>query len=304
MADEEKQSSPHVPVLVEEVLHFLALAPGNVVLDATVGGGGHAIELLRRILPSGVLLGMDRDREILPFARRALRAVGGEFHLAWAVFSELPSVVERWGARGRLDAALFDLGVSSLQLETARRGFSFERDGPLDLRMGRGAPESASELLARVSQEELERILREYGEEPRASGIAAAVVQERRRRPILRTRHLVEIVERVVSRRPRRIHPATLTFQGLRIAVNREAEELEAGVTAALGELRPGGRIAVISFHSLEDRWVKRAFREGARSGALLEVTRGAVQPTADEIRRNRRSRSARLRVAEKRMGS
>jgi 16S rRNA (cytosine1402-N4)-methyltransferase len=301
LAHDDRESSLHVPVLLEEVLRLLDPKPGAIVVDATVGAGGHAAELLRRVRPGGVLFGLDRDREILPFARRRLRAVGGEFHLARAVFSELPTILQRWGARKQLDIALFDLGFSSLQVDSARRGFSFERDAPLDLRMGKGAEESARELLARVSEEELERILRVNADERYARRIAAVVVRERRRRPILRTRHLVELIERAVPRRPARIHPATKTFQALRIEVNREKEELEAGVTAAASELRTGGRLGVISFHSLEDRFVKRFFRDGVRRGELSDVSGGAVRPSEGEVRRNRRARSARLRVVAKR---
>jgi 16S rRNA (cytosine1402-N4)-methyltransferase len=271
-----------------------------VVLDASCGAGGHASELLARIRPGGFLVGTDRDAEILPHAKRRLEAIGGEFHLECALFTETPDVLARRGLAGALDRALFDAGASSYQLDTPRRGFSFDRDGPLDLRMGRGCTQTAAEFLARASRDELEAVLRERGEEPFAKRIADAVVRERAKRPVLRTRHLVEIIERAVPKRTWRIHPASRCFLALRSKINFETEELEAGLEGVMGELRPGGRIGVVGFQSLEDRIVKRAFQAGVRSGVLRDVTGGAVGPTPDEVRRNRRSRSAKLRVAEK----
>jgi len=292
--------SPHVPVLAGEILRHARVRPGGRVVDATVGAGGHAARLLQAVRPDGLLVGCDRDRAILPFARRRLEAVGGRFHLVWSCLSELPDVLVRFDLRGRCDFVLFDLGVSSLQLDDSRRGFSFDRDGPLDLRMGRGAGDPAHVRLERSGEAELAELFRRYGEEPHAERIARAVVAEREHRPILRTRHLATIVERAVPRRPIRIHPATRVFQALRIAVNRELDELADGIPAALSGLAPGGRFAVLSFHSLEDRIVKRAFRDGVRAGHLQLVVKGAVTPSPEERRRNRRSRSAKLRVVER----
>lgn len=290
---------PHVPVLLEEVVQYLRLELGAVVLDATVGAGGHSARLVEVVGPGGLVLGIDRDREILPYARQRLASAGGRFHLVWGLFSEIPLVLERFGQSGRVSGMLFDFGVSSLQLDRADRGFSFDRDAPLDLRMGRGAEQPASELVNRLGVDALASLLEDFGEEPRAHAIAEAIVQERARRPVVRTRHLAEIVDRVAPRRGSKTHPATRTFQALRIAVNRELEEIEAGLAAAYDGLRPGGRLAVISFQSLEDRLVKRSFKEGVRAGRLKEVVKGAVSPSADERRRNRRSRSAKLRVVE-----
>jgi 16S rRNA (cytosine1402-N4)-methyltransferase len=286
--------------LLAEVLGALDPRPGEVALDATVGAGGHAAELLERILPGGLLVGCDRDREALALARRRLAPVGGRFHLAWATLSEIPQTVSRFELQGRLDLVLFDLGVSSMQLDRTERGFSFERDAPLDLRMGRGRGESAAELLERSSAEEIERILREFGEEPRAEAIAREIAKERSRAPILRTRQLARLVERVASRGSARLHPATRVFQALRIAVNDELDELRSGIRAAASELAPGGRFAIVSFHSLEDRIVKREFRELVRSGDHAEVVKGVVRPSSDEVRRNRRARSVKLRVIRK----
>lgn len=290
---------PHVPVLLDEVIRYLALEQGDVVLDGTVGSAGHSAKLVERVGPRGLLLGLDRDREILPHARRRLATAAGRFHLVWALFSEIPEVLERFDVAGSVAGMLFDLGVSSLQFDRAERGFSFDRDAPLDLRMGRGADEPASALVNRLGVEALVTMFEEFGEEPRARAIAEAIVQERGRRPVVRTRHLAEIVDRVAPRRGAKIHPATRTFQALRIAVNHELDEIDAGLAAAFDGLRPGGRLAVISFQSLEDRLVKRAFKEGVRAGRLREVVKGALKPSAEERRRNRRSRSAKLRVVE-----
>ena len=297
MADET--ASPHVPVLLDEVLEHLAVGPGQRIYDGTVGAGGHSRALLARVGPDGLVLGVDRDRRILPYARRSLEAIGGRYHLAWGLLSELGVVAERFGVAGRLDAVLFDLGVSSLQLDDSGRGFSFDRDGPLDFRMGRGADRPAHEVVQRSSATELEKIFAELGEEPRAREVAEAIVRERSRRPILRTRHLAQVVESVLPRRGK-LHPATRIFQAIRITVNRELDELAAGIEAALGELAPGGRLGIVSFHSLEDRIVKQAFRDASRTDDFRLVMKGAVTPSSGERRRNRRSRSAKLRVIQR----
>lgn len=301
MATAERGDYPHVPVLADEVVDVLDPAPGDVVFDGTVATGGHSSLLLGPIQPGGILIGTDRDRDVLPFARRRLGEIGGAFHLVWATLSEIPDVLDRFGLAGRVAAALFDVGVSSLQLDRTSRGFSFDRDGPLDLRMGRGADRSAADLVAKLGEAQLEQIFREYGEEPRAAEVAREIVRERSRRPILRTRHLAEIVERVSPRRSARIHPATRVFQALRIECNHELDELRLGIEAMLEQgLAPGGRLAVLSFHSLEDRIVKNAFRDAVRSGRFEAVVKGAIGPSTQERRRNRRSRSAKLRVVAK----
>ncbi len=303
----------HVPVLRDEVVALLAPAAPGLVVDATVGLGGHAEALLEAV-PGFTLLGLDRDPRALELARRRLERFGDRVTLLERRFSELPDTLASIGAPPPA-AILADLGCSSLQLDTPERGFSFRHDAPLDMRMGTTGP-TAAQLLEELDEEELVRILHEYGEERRARAIARAIVRRRRTAPVATTADLVSVVLEVLGPPRRgRIHPATRTFQALRIAVNDELGEVERFVEPAARALRPGGRLAVIAFHSLEDRIVKHTLRRlsgrcacppGApecRCGAerLVRVlTRRPVRPDEAETGGNPRARSARLRAAER----
>ncbi len=305
-------ASDHLPVLTARIVELLTPAAPGLLVDATVGLGGHAGALLRED-PGFFLVGLDRDPRALARAGERLRVFGERVRLVEGTFDHLPSVIEDLELEPPA-AVLADLGCSSLQLDDAERGFSFSADGPLDMRMG-SEGETAAELLERVEWEELVTILRDYGEERRARAIARAIVKGREQSPLRTTGELSRLVQRVVGNRERRIHPATRTFQALRIAVNDELGQLERFLEPAVRALRPGGRIAVISFHSLEDRIVKHTFRRLAGrctcppglpvcrcdpQRVVTVVTRSAVRPDEDEVTRNPRARSARLRVAER----
>lgn len=285
----------HVPVLLEAVLEWLRPRPGGVYVDATVGTGGHAERILEACGPTGRLVGIDRDPEALDVAHRRLRRFAGRVQLVRGDFADLKALLVRTGVP-QVDGVLFDLGVSGLQLAHPERGFSFQLEGPLDMRMDPQQQLTAADLVNRLSERELASLLRRYGEEPFAGRIARSIV---RRRPLRTTSDLVAAVEAAVppGRRPRRIHVATRTFQALRIATNRELECLESALAQVPEVLRPGGRVVVISFHSLEDRLVKRAFRSDPR---LVPLVRKPVRPGPEEVRRNPRARSARLRAAER----
>jgi 16S rRNA (cytosine1402-N4)-methyltransferase len=278
--------------------------PDGCYLDATVGMGGHAEALLRASGPTGRLCGIDRDGESLALVRDRLRTFSDRIDLHQGDFARLGAVAaaQRWGP---FDGILFDLGLSSSQLDDPSRGFSFGRDGPLDMRMDRrGTATTAAELLARLPAREIARILREYGEERWASRIAARIVAERRAGPLRSTTELSRLVAAAIPRRawPRRIHVATRTFQALRIAVNDELTSLERALPDARGLLAPGGRLCVVSFHSLEDRIVKQTFRGWVRSdpiGVRLLTARPIV-PSAVEVQANPRARSAKLRAVER----
>jgi len=293
----------HRPVMAREVLERLDPRPGQTVLDCTVGLGGHASLVLERINPGGRLLGLDRDPLALELARRRLSEVGGSFHLQQGRFSRIREALQAGSVppEGGLHGVLFDLGVSSYQLDEPSRGFSFSREGPLDMRMDPGVGESAADLLARSTLEEIERVLREYGEEPAAKRIARAIDRRRREGGLLTTGDLARAVEGVLPRRGRRIHPATRTFQALRIAVNDELSELRLALLDLDRFLAPGGRVVVLSYHSLEDRLVKEVFRERVREGIFELVGSNPLLPRGEEIERNPRARSARLRSAARR---
>jgi 16S rRNA (cytosine1402-N4)-methyltransferase len=307
----------HQPVLLDEVVAVLDPAPGSVVVDATVGLGGHAEALLERMDGRGRLVGIDRDPRALELAAERLARCGAAFVPIRGDHRMLRAVLDH-AAIERPDAILFDLGVSSLQLDDPERGFSFRADGPLDMRMDPEQGETAADLVARLSERELARLIHEYGEERRARAVARAIVRRRSSEPIVRTRQLAELVQSVV-RTPdsgRRIHPATRTFQALRIAVNREIEGLDELVAVAVDRLAPRGRVAFLSYHSLEDRQVKHTLRELARScicpsdlpvcacGGGRErvrvLTPRSVRPSDAECEQNPRARSARLRAAER----
>ncbi len=307
----------HVPVLLPRVLDLLAPAlsgPSAVLVDATVGLGGHA-EALLAAHPALTIVGLDRDPEALARSGERLARFAGRVHLVHAVYDAIGRVLAELGV-GPVDAVLFDLGVSSLQLDQARRGFAYAQDAPLDMRMDPSAGRTAADVVNGYSAAELSRVLREYGEERFAARIAAAIVRERAREPLTSTARLAELVRQAIPAATRRTggNPAKRTFQALRIEVNGELTALRAALPAAVDAIRVGGRIAVLSYHSLEDRIVKRTFAERARgstpeglpvelpgSGPVLRLlTRGAETPAAAEVLANPRAASARLRAAER----
>lgn len=302
----------HIPVLLDEVLQALNVGPDAVVVDATYGRGGHAEAIVNQLGESGRLLALDRDPEAVADARRRLGA-DPRVAIEHASFSQLGEQCDRHGMSGRVTGLLLDLGVSSPQLEEAARGFSFRLEGPLDMRMDTSTGVSAADWVNAAEEAEIARVLREYGEERFARRIARAIVRARAQQPIRTTRALAEIVADAVPSRERGQDPATRTFQAIRIHVNRELTELETALPQAMRVLAPGGRLAVISFHSLEDRRVKHFLRGEAKAPELppgipfpppfhprLRLLGRAIRPSAEELRRNPRSRSALLRVAER----
>ncbi len=309
----------HVPVLEHEVVEFLGPRPGDVFVDATIGDGGHALALVEKMGAEGCLIGLDRDRKALERAGKRLQPLGGKVILRQANFSQLREILEELRLDA-VDAFLFDLGVSSLQLEEAERGFSYRQTAKLDMRMDTDRELDAWKVVNRYEERELARIIREYGEERWASRIAWRIAVERKRAPIDTTDRLVEIVKDAIPAAARRKggHPARRTFQALRLEVNGELGNIEQALPQAVRFLKKGGRIAVISYHSLEDRIVKRFFTEhgspcrcSPEAGgcncdaeeALRIITRKPVVPSANEVEANPRARSAKLRVAEKRQG-
>ena len=295
----EEMKIIHEPVMLKEVLEFLSLRPGMRVLDGTIGAGGHAKEILRKIGPEGVYVGIDQDPTILEIARENLGETSG-LCLSHENFRHANRVLQRLGI-DLVDACLLDLGVSSHQLETAERGFSFQRDALLDMRMDPSAAVSAFDLVNHLSEWEIVSILQRLGEERHARRIARFLVQARQKGPIQTTQQLAVIVNRAVPHQGwSRLHPATRTFQAFRMAVNRELESLEEALPAIVKLLKPGGRICVLSFHSLEDRAVKLFFRRLAVEQQLKLVVKKPLTPNPVEVQQNPRSRSAKLRVAEK----
>ena len=286
----------HTPVLLKEVLDFLAVKPDGVYVDATLGTGGHAEAILSR-LTTGRLIGLDRDPMALEIAQERLRPYSSRLELVRASFSHLPDALARTGL-GQVDGVLADLGVSSLQLETPERGFSFQAAGPLDMRMDPASPETAGDWVNHAREEDLAELLFRCGEERQAKKIARAIV---RARPVRDTLHLAQVV--TGTRKPKgrlKLHPATRTFLALRIAVNREQEELEQFLLRVPVHLQIGGRLVVLSYHSLEDRMVKHTLRAEAIGGRLRVLTKKVVRPQAEEVAANPRARSARLRAAER----
>jgi 16S rRNA (cytosine1402-N4)-methyltransferase len=280
-------------------------------VDGTLGAGGHARGILEACAPDGQLLGLDVDPQALETARKTLAPYEGRFHLAQASYTTLAAQLQRLGW-DEVDGILLDLGASSMQFDTPERGFSFQHDAPLDMRFDPRAPLTAADIVNGYSERELADLLYEYGEERDARKIARAIV---RARPLHTTRQLVAVIEAVSPRRGERLHPATRTFQALRIAVNDELSAVKAALPQAVAGLRSGGRLAVISFHSLEDRIVKEFFREQSRDllnppyeriyekerkATLKEINRKPITPSEEEIRNNPRARSAKLRIAEK----
>ena len=311
------RSFRHDPVLVRESIAWLRVRPGDRVVDATVGGGGHAEAILEASAPHGRLLGMDLDEEALAHAKHRLHRFGDRVTLLQGSFRELGPALAH-AAFAPVDAVLFDLGVSSHQLDVPERGFRFSDappDTPLDMRMDPRRGPSAAELLARASEAELTDWLARYGELPGARRLARAIVRERRKAPLRTTADLLAVIDAAGVGRGRRHHPATLVFQALRIAVNDELEALETGLGGAIDALGEGGRLVSLAYHSLEDRLVKRRLRDEAsdcvcppglpecrcgKRARLRVLTRKVIRPSPDEIHANPRARSARLRAAER----
>jgi 16S rRNA (cytosine1402-N4)-methyltransferase len=287
----------HTPVLVEETIHWLAIKPDGFYVDATVGLGGHAIEMVRRLGAGGRLLGLDQDAQALEIARTRLAEFGDKVNLVHANFSQIGEVF----AERRLppaDGVLADLGVSSMQLDLGERGFSFRSRGPLDMRMDREAAETAAEIVNTAGEKELADLLYQYGEERDSRRIARRVV---RARPIRDTEHLATVVAGARSVRGRqKLHPATKTFLALRIAVNREMEALGQFLSRVPATLSPGGRWVMLSYHSLEDRQVKQSFQRLAQAGELKILTKKVIQASDAEVAANPRARSVKMRVAER----
>lgn len=302
-------AAAHLPVLFAEVMDGLAVRADGTYLDGTFGRGGHARGVLQRLGPQGQLLVMDKDPEAIAVAMQ-LATVDARLHWRRGSFAELA----QWSATARgLDGILLDLGVSSPQLDVAARGFSFGKDGPLDMRMDPETGESAAQWLAHASEKDIADVLWVHGEERQSRRIARAIVARRAQEPLLRTAQLADLIASVMPRGDSKTHPATRSFQAIRIHINRELADLEAGLDAALQQLKPGGRLAVISFHSLEDRIVKQFMLRHAKAPPAnrrmpvevaftptLKLVGGAQKASAAELATNPRARSAVLRVAEK----
>jgi 16S rRNA (cytosine1402-N4)-methyltransferase len=312
VADEDLEKAPqgahgsgevgHVSVLLKEAIDFLAIRRGGTYIDATVGLGGHSYEIASRLGPQGHLIGFDKDTNALKLAEQKLSRIGGDnrpkITLLHASYAELPQSVPPASA----DGLLADLGVSSLQFGDPARGFSFQAEGPLDMRMNPQGDRTADQVVNRMREEDLANVIYEFGEERRSRRIARAIV---RARPIRTTAHLAQVISAALRSMNKpgardKIHPATRTFQAIRIYVNRELDDLKALLEAAPDVLRSGGRLVVISFHSLEDRIVKDALRDGGKAGIYNVLTKKPVEASEEEIDRNPRSRSAKLRAAEK----
>lgn len=307
--------SKHLAVLYHEALEFLNIRAEGVYLDCTFGRGGHSLGILQQLGETGRLLAFDRDSEALESVEARQLLGDRRFSLQRCCLSDLAVGVEQNGYKGMLQGILMDLGVSSPQLDAAERGFSFLRDGPLDMRMDATRGDTVAEYLARVDEQELVRVLFEYGEEKFARQIARAVVRQRESQPLTTTRQLADLIAGSIPFQDKYKHPATRTFQALRIEINGELEEIKAGLPQAVEMLAPGGRLVVIAFHSLEDRIVKRFIREGCgrkfNPGRLpikeSEIARGplksvskAIRAGGRELQINPRARSAVMRVAEK----
>lgn len=305
------EANRHQPVLLEEAIASLNIRGDGVYLDGTFGRGGHSRAILARLIEQGRLLALDKDPQAVA-AGREMQGNDPRFSIDQGNFADMDQWVRGWGVSGALDGILLDLGVSSPQLNYPERGFSFMEDGPLDMRMDPTQGPTAAEWLAGATERELARVFWEFGEERHARRIARSIVMARERQPLTRTSQLAELVEHTIGRRERK-HPATRCFQAIRIHINNELADLARGLGSSIEQLRPGGRLVAISFHSLEDRLVKRTFKEAARPGQVrrnipedpgwkprLKLIGKAVRPSEHEISVNPRARSAVMRVAEK----
>ena len=301
MPEPMEQSTRHVPVLLQPAIRYLNVQPGGTYIDATLGFAGHASEIARRLGPEGRLIGFDRDPEALALARKRLESLreelGGDMPAVELHDVEFSRAADELGGR-KVDGLLADFGISSMQLDEAHRGLSFRAEGPLDMRMNPRRGITAEQVVNQMDEKELANLIYEFGEERRSRRIARAIV---RARPLTTTVQLAGVVAAAApAMKSERIHPATRTFQALRIYINAELGEIDALLHAAPDLLKPGGRLVAISFHSLEDRRVKDALRDGARQGIWELLTRKPVVADAEETDRNPRSRSAKLRAAER----
>ncbi len=294
-------NTQHIPVMVKEVEELLALKPGALVVDGTLGLGGHALMMATAVGAGGRLIGIDQDEAAILKAKERLKAVVARVDIVKSNFSRMNEVLDGLGIK-EVDAFLFDVGVSSMQIDMGERGFSFREDGPLDMRMDPSEKISAFDLVNDLSEKELARILFEYGEERFSSRIASVIVRTRAARQIKTTKELADLISGAVPRGydHARIHPATRSFQALRVAVNHELDALSTGIKQAFERLKKNGRMCVISFHSLEDRIVKDMFRELDREGRAKILTKKPLRPSDEEASANSRARSARLRALER----
>lgn len=305
MISPDNSLSPHKPVMLDEVMSFINPVKGDIIVDATIGAGGHSCEILKKIGPDGLLIGIDKDSEILKIADKFLSNISDSYKLYQADFVNLGCVLEKLKI-SKVNGILLDLGVSSLQLDSLDRGFSFNKEGPLDMRMDRTQGITAEGLLKRLSEKDMADVFWRYGEERKSRRVARAIVRERNRgEGIKTTTQLAKIVEKALympggHQKKRKIHPATRVFQALRIVVNDELKSLEQFLNNVYEFLEDGSRIVVLSFHSLEDRIVKSAFREGHNTSHLKILTKKPLIPLDSEIRENIRSRSAKFRAAER----
>lgn len=295
-----ENSTLHKPVMVDEAIRFLRLENGHKVLDATVGCAGHSSLILKKIQPNGLLIGIDRDERTLEIAKNRLKDYKDNYRFVHANFKDLDAVLLKLNIK-KIDAALFDLGLSSYQLDDAGRGFSFSRDGFLDMRMDLSSGLRAYDIVNRASREDLERIMRDFGEEKFFRRITGFVIDRRKESPIETTRELADTIQNAVGKfyRSQKINPATRTFQGIRIAVNEELKSIDEALGKIVNFLKPNARLCVISFHSLEDRIVKHRFREFKREYRGKIITKKPLEPTLSEKKDNPRARSAKLRVYE-----
>lgn len=289
--------------MLTETLEHLALGPGKVIVDATVGTGGHSKAILEKILPGGKLIAIDRDQESLNICRQRLNDFSSSCEFIQGNFADMDTILEGLGLK-EVDGILFDLGISSFQLQDAQRGFSFSKEGPLDMRMDRNSYISAFDLINNLNEQEISNLLWSFGQERWHNRIAHILIKERERRPITTTTELADIVAHSIPPRYRcrhyRIHPATRTFQAVRIAVNRELESLEAAIKKAIALLAKDARICVISFHSLEDRVAKLSFRQAAAERLVEIITPKPLTPAQEETGENPSSRSSKFRAAKK----
>ena len=291
----------HIPVMYREVVDLLNISPGALVVDCTLGLGGHTKMILERMGPQGKVIGIDRDNQSLAIAKENLGPAAGQCEFVHDDFRHIDRILSERGIT-QVDNILLDLGISSFQLNNPERGFSFKSDGPLDMRMDQESYISAYDLINSLSEQEISSILKNFGEERYHHRIARHLVERRTKSPFQTTQELSEAIVRSIPGhyRHQKIHPATRAFQAFRIAVNRELEALEITLDKAVDYLRPGGRICIIAFHSLEDRIVKHKLRSYMQIGKIKLITKKPLRPTNEEVRENSRARSARLRVGER----